>query len=242
SSYHRERNQSFPWESYMRNSSFYTLGNLGYELQSLHGVGDFDSPHILLSCMAKLTEKLSRLLIPRLASASPTAKILFFEPEQGHFVRFFLEFLAKEGLSKIPEVTLSGRNILALEASRHNLPSHIPCTVIPAVDPALMGDAKTYEDGKGFHELRQPAPQRFDCVFFVPDIVPKTDRWSAYWGALHSLLADEGLVFVALGATDGERFDKMKPKGFIRLGDIKRQGFRVLAYQNRVSLGSHQLA
>jgi hypothetical protein len=63
------------------------------------------------------------------------------------------------------------------------------------------------------------------------------------WKALGSLILPGGAALLSLPAAEAERFDRKKPGsgagageapdegGFIRLGDIKRQGFRAMAFR-----------
>ncbi|MDR0290374.1 MAG: hypothetical protein LBI06_05505, partial [Treponema sp.] len=44
-------------------------------------------------------------------------------------------------------------------------------------------------------------------------------------------LCENGIFLAAFGSSDAERFDRKKPAGFSRMGSIKRNGFRALAYR-----------
>jgi len=59
----------------------------------------------------------------------------------------------------------------------------------------------------------------------------KNDQLSALWESLPPLLAEGGLFLAAFSSSEAERFDRKKPAGFSRLGNVKREGFRALAYQ-----------
>jgi hypothetical protein len=63
-------------------------------------------------------------------------------------------------------------------------------------------------------------------------MLPKdADQHASLWEALPPLIASGGEFIAGFGSTDAERFDRKKPAGFTRLGDIKRKGFRALAYK-----------
>jgi hypothetical protein len=77
--------------------------------------------------------------------------------------------------------------------------------------------------------LLKAGPYSFIASF--PEIVPRTNRHAASWEALEALLSPGGIFLISLASSDAERFDRLKPKGFSRLGDMKRKGFRALAYR-----------
>jgi hypothetical protein len=77
------------------------------------------------------------------------------------------------------------------------------------------------------------AMHREPFIIIFPDLVPMTRRLDAYWEGLDTLLADNGVVLVTLPSSEAEQFDRRKRKGFVRLGDIKREGFRALAYRKQ---------
>jgi hypothetical protein len=58
-----------------------------------------------------------------------------------------------------------------------------------------------------------------------------TKRLDAYWEGLAELLREGGIALITLPSSEAEQFDRKKPKGFTRLGDVKREGFRAAAYR-----------
>jgi hypothetical protein len=200
---------------YQRMQGAYTLEGISYTLDAIQGGAGFDTPStaveaaIKLAIRLKLREKFS----PR---DRAVMGILIHEPDQGHFPLWFARYLG----GKPPGLwVFSGRNILALEASRHNFikggGQAIPETV-PTVDPVLGTDS--LESGA------------FNFIAAFPEIVPKTDRIAAYWTGIGRLLRPGGIFLIALPSLQAGAFDRIKPEGFTRLGDIKRKGCRVLGY------------
>jgi hypothetical protein len=129
---------------------------------------------------------------------------------------------------------LSGRNILALEAAAHNIKRNdgIETMIVPVVDISL-----------GLPSLMKAAGERqYGSIIAFPELIPQssllktaknrqgTDQLSLLWNALPFLLCENGFFLAAFGSSDAERFDRKKPAGFCRLGSIKRNGFRALAY------------
>jgi hypothetical protein len=204
------------YPAYQRRRGTYTLEGISYSLDSIQGVPDFDTPSAAVETAVKLAGRLKlreRLVSPDCRSGGG---ILIHEPDQGHFPRWLAYYLGEK--SPGPWV-FSGRNILALEASRHNfLPyrsSAVP-EIVPAVDPALGTEALETE--------------RFSFIAAFPETVPQTNRIAAYWTGIRRLLAPGGIFFMALPSPQAALFDRKRADGFTRLGDVKRRGYRVLAY------------
>jgi hypothetical protein len=76
-------------------------------------------------------------------------------------------------------------------------------------------------------------PGRFGFIAVFPETVPRTDRRAALWEGLTALLAPGGFAVISLPSSEADRFDRKKPPGFRRLGDLKRNGFRALAYEKQ---------
>ncbi len=215
-----QNEQHFSWTPYIRHRSTYKILDIPYELQSLHGVADFDSPHFLNQLMAALSAKLKDRLFDVLQQFAPSP-VLFFESDQGHFPLWFRNFLNQNYPGNPIQPVLAGRNILALEAARQNLLPETASVLVPAIDPELsLGDLRKAAGGTGY-----------PLLFLFPEAVPKTERWQAYWIGLEGLMGTGSIFCIGLTATEADRFDRIKRSGFQRLADIKRQGYRVLAYQ-----------
>jgi SAM-dependent methyltransferase len=206
------------WPCYVRRSGDFALEDTGYHLDAFHGVAGFDNPGGAVRAAARLICHMGPPLIAR-TMAKP---VLVHEPDQGHFPVWFLRYRESAGQPAPGSLVLSGRNILALLASRHNL--HSAAQVVPAVDVLLSRDA-----------LLAAAGKPYGAVFLFPGLV--TGRQGAYWEGLGALLEPGGLAVIALPSTEAERFDRGKPRGFVRLGarkgDHKRHGFRALGYEKR---------
>ncbi|WP_304224280.1 methyltransferase [Gracilinema caldarium] len=229
--------ESFSWEAYKRILGTYQIKDTEYTLQSLHGVEDFDQPHYIHELMAALILKLQHQ-IRSFLTRREHLPILFFEVGQGHFplwfVISFLQELAQISFTPV----IGGRNILSLTATKQNLENlkgsysvnhtdqairDLSPAIVPSVDPDLSAE-----------ELLKASGGPFPLMFLFPDPVPKTAPWPAYWTGLEKLADPGSLIFIGLSATEAERFDRQKRKGFQRIGELKRQGWKVLAYQKAV--------
>ncbi|GHT67194.1 hypothetical protein FACS1894110_12220 [Spirochaetia bacterium] len=212
---------------YLRNSAGgmgggdYEMEGIRYHIDAVHGAAEFDRPGAAAVAAAKLV---SRLGLEKLCPPPQVGAILIHESGQGHFPAWLLQ----RGL-KADRLVLSGRNILALEAARHNTKAAlaakaadmsiqvIPGTELPVEHPAI--------------------PEAYSFIVAFPETVPGAERHTALWEDLVRLLLPNGTALIALPASEAEKFDRKKPAGgpngphFTRLGDIKRRGFRALAYR-----------
>jgi hypothetical protein len=204
------------WPCYLRCSGDFELENTGYHIDAFHGTAGFDNPGGAVTAAARLTGHMSSAITTR----SISMPILVHEPDQGHFPVWFTKYLERADRSTPVQIVLSGRNILALEAARHNLAG--AAQLVPAVDILLSRDA-----------LLAAAGSPYGAVFLFPDMVPRTGRIGAYWEGLGALLAPGGIAIAALPSSEAERFDREKPRGFVRLDDHKRHGFRALGSEKR---------
>jgi SAM-dependent methyltransferase len=211
---------------YHRNTVDCEIEDIPLHLETIHGAAGFDQPGGAVQAAAKL---ICRLGLEKLRlSDSP---LLIHESGQGFFPCFLLEFIKREcslpHLSRqVSQLVLSGRNILALEAARHN---YGEAGLIPTVDLRL-----------GANSLREATHHsgRYSFIAAFPELLPQSslpkgaDQLASLWEALPPLLTVGSTFIAAFGSTDAERFDRKKPSGFTRLGDIKRKGFRALAYRS----------
>jgi SAM-dependent methyltransferase len=214
---------------YARARPVCTIEEIQIGLETIHGASGFDKPGGAVIAAAKLLCRLGREKIP----CSGDTPVLVHEPGQGFFTNWLLEFLRATNGQKL---VLSGRNILSLEAARHNCQNSVNVNAISSVDLQL-GKEALLEAGGG----------QFAFIAAFPELLPQnsmsktakasqdTDQLTAIWNSLSPLLAAGGLFLAAFGSSDAERFDRKKPSGFTRLGSVKRNGFCAAAYQRAVS-------
>ena len=213
---------------YVRRSAGYQIEAIPLRLETVYGAPGFDAPGGAVQAAAKL---MRRIGLERLRSGAAPA--LIYEPGQGFFPQWLLAFARHGAGLKIPALVLSGRNALALEAARHNTAAPASAAgaalaVISAADLALGAESLLAASGQ---------PYRFIAAF--PErpaqsaVRNGTDRLASLWEALALLLAEGGVCLAGFSSTEAERFDRKKPAPFMRLGDLKRNGFRALAYERR---------
>ena len=204
---------------YKRTIAECTLEKIPLRIETVYGAPGFDTPGGDAEATVKL---ISRIGIEKLNLFSGMANtaLLIHEPGQGFFPCWLLEFLTRNNPEQpLPKLVLSGRNILGLEAARHNImAAEVEIRPATAITPELG--------------MRQ----KFSFIAAFPELIPQSllpkesDQIRTLWTALPALLS-AGSVFIAgFSSVNAERFDRVKPSGFSRLGDIKRKGFRALGY------------
>jgi hypothetical protein len=239
------------WPDYFRGSSDYRLEDISYHIDAFYGVADFDTPSGAVMTAVKLFSRITgeRGKVRRppdaggagiagAADKSPGTAVLVHEPAQGHFPVWLAALQGRRtegagGDGGIRRWVFSGRNILALEAARYNTlralgesGGETEIDLIPAVDIALDREALAASPREG-----GAADHGYGLIAVFPDEARQTGRWDAWWDALAELLSPGGILLAGLSASGADRFDRRKPGGFTRLGEIKRKGFRALGYR-----------
>lgn len=216
---------------YIRNSVDSCLENIPLRLETLHGAPEFDAPGGAVQAAAKLIGRIGAEKLNPGGVAPNGAPMLVHEPGQGFFPCWLLEFLRRKTAALPPVLVLSGRNILALEAARHNIETvlktnavQIELALIPAADLRLGAEKL----------LAAIGGRRYGFIAAFPELLPQSslsaeaDQFAALWESFTPLLTSDGVFIAGFKSSDAERFNRKKPAGFTSLGDIKRNGFRVL--------------
>jgi hypothetical protein len=222
---------------YVRTAAHSRIEDISVSLETIHGASGFDERGGAVLAAAKLAPRIGlRKLFP-----GGNGPLLIHEPGQGFFPCWLLEFLRGENCLPQPLI-LSGRNILALEAARHNAARYNggDVQIIPAADLHFAGEAL----------LKARGGQKYCCIAAFPELLPQSvlskaalnravadnrhdaDQLAALWRAMPPLLVKGGVFIAAFGSSDAERFERKKPSGFTRLGTIKRNGFRADAFRH----------
>jgi hypothetical protein len=233
---------------YIRKSGDYQVEGIPLRLDTVYGAAGFDSPGGAVSAAIKLARRLG----PEKLNLDSAAALLVHEPGQGFFPLWLLKYLesAKPASFRLtepaappalPSVVLSGRNILALEAARHNIGAAFP--------PRGKGEPGACNPGnEGAHvsdlkilcaaDLRAVKDGPFSFIAVFPEIVSlksphasgEKDWYSLLWEGIARLLVPGGTALTASASAGAERFDRKKPAGFKRAGDLRRDGFQATAY------------
>jgi hypothetical protein len=226
---------------YRRCELDYNFDDIPLHISTIHGAPAFDRPGEAAGTAVKLARRLG--LAARIPPGTP---ILVHEPEQGWFPAWLFRALEQEGegnnsAGPFSQWVVSGRNILSLEAARHNIralikdkgpagtwgkmpePAAVPVVDLSFDREKLWNAAETPGPGA--------SPAGFGFIAAFPEPVSRVDGNSACWEGLSALLRPGGIALAALPSSEAERFDRKKPARFIRLGFLRRKGFRALAYQ-----------
>jgi hypothetical protein len=199
------------------------MEGISYRLDTVYGAPDFDSPGGAVQAAAKLAVKIdlaSRLAV-RAGLRETEAALLIHDAGQGHFALWLAHCLS--GTPGFHWV-LSGRNILALGAARAALIEAMQYTMRVHLKKNNHRETQSFTTSHILCVLCDPFGEK---DFMLANMVPDT------WEGLASLCAPGGIVIAAMASAEAERFDRKKHPVFTRLGDIKRKGFRALAYQRR---------
>ncbi|MDR2607412.1 MAG: methyltransferase [Treponema sp.] len=200
-------------------------------MDTFHGAPGFDDPGEAVLAAVKLSCKLGFNTAPageaglknslkNSMEASSSGKLhenrLFHETEQGCYPLWFYKSSGTEKTQN-GKAILSGRNIIALKAAEYNLKNTVNTVLIPTADLASAKDA-----------LLGEGPYSFIAAF--PENMPR-ESIPSHWEALAVLLQAQGVFLASLPSFLAELFDRAKISGFTRLGNLRREGFRALAYR-----------
>lgn len=208
-------------DPYARASGRFDWEGTAFRIDAVHGVEDYDEPGRAYVLAAKLLRKLGPAAFP-FPDLTAARSLLIHETAQGHFAAFLAASFRRAG--RAPDrLVLCGRNILALGSSQANAlralstPESTKIETAPAVDLAFRSGGAA--DGT------------FALVASFPETVPRVDRNADSWKTAAGLLAPGGLLVVSAPSAEAGRFDKEKPGTFSRAGELKRDGWRALAYR-----------
>ena len=189
--------------AYIRRRDAFSLAGREYELTTAYGLPEFDTPSYATGLVAKI-----------LADLRAAGDMLVWEPGQGHIPVWY----CSAGGGDV--ITLTGRDLLALEISRLNVRAnrcvdvaihHIPG--LPALSAALTG-------------------RRYAILVANPEPI-RGVPWDDYLvTAAHDLLDTGGFLVVAGRSSDLHRFDRSR-EGFSVAASRKTRGFRCVALRRR---------
>jgi hypothetical protein len=221
--------------SYLRNSATYKMEKTPYHLDTIYGAESFDHPGGDVLTAAKLTARLEGEIRSSLQTCCSSKKdVLVWEGGQGHFSAWFAECETHNPLAEGRlNFVLAGRNILALEAACFNTVKAMGAA--PAGRASYISAADLCIDSEKILQATgmQDASSGFSFAAVFPKAVPQTDRVSAFWEALNNVCLPGAVIIIGASSHEAERFDRAKPKGFTRLGNIRQKGFRALSYRKK---------
>ena len=221
--------------TYIRNKNDYEMENISYHMETIHGASGFDNPCGEAEAAAKLTIKLK----DKLTHNHDAQPVLIWSEDQGHYAAWLLKYLNVK-----TRFVLAGRNILSQSIAKYNISEALgedrenteSVIMINAAD-ILLDREKIITDTEAAFPFTNDKPHGFRFIAFFPEQVPGTENGAnnakASWEGLTQLTYKSSVVIAGFTSSEAERFDKKKPQAFVRLGDIKRNGFRALAYRRK---------
>ena len=207
--------QAYPF--YIRNRSGYEMEGISYRLDTIYGAPDFDNPGGAVQAAAKLAVKIDLELKLR----GKEAALLINDSGQGHFA-LWLERYLRHGVFRW---VISGRNALALAAARAALSAALPPEAAPAALSSIIPVTDISLDRR---RIEKAGP--FALIAFFPEGGNLGFRETLFD---ETVIDSGGIVIAGMTSAEAERFDRKKPSFLCRVGDIKRKGFRAMAYQAR---------
>lgn len=187
---------------YERLRSDFELAGVHYGLSGYWGLPDFDTPSHAVS--------LSAALCDRAVGDLPVRTCSIGNPGPGHpalyvCVRFGIESLR-----------LVSRDLLQIAATARNL--------------AAAGLSPDLSASDGLDPGEVPGPGR-GLILEFPDPVPEYDWIGPLWDRVTRSAASGASLVLVSRPTEASRFDRRKPRGWVRSLERKRDGFTGLAYR-----------
>ncbi|MBN2050662.1 MAG: methyltransferase [Spirochaetales bacterium] len=186
---------------YLRKNTTFLLAGKPLNLQTVYGLGEFDTPSYA-SCLA------AELLAPIRLSGSA----LFYNPAQG-----LLPCFVAAGKDQKPEnLFLAGRNLLSLLISAENAQkTGVPAGIlhVPTVETLV----------------KQLPPKSLSLLAAFPDSAGCTGEEEALTETARQVLKPGGYFLVTGKSSDLARLEKLG-KGFLRRQHKKNRGYRSILF------------
>ncbi|MBU0928506.1 MAG: hypothetical protein KKA67_12210, partial [Spirochaetes bacterium] len=185
-------------------------GRSSYRVKGYWGLPEFDTPSFATEMMIGMCENAMAGLLTRRA--------LVVNPGVGRTAGYI------RARAKGATIDLCGRDSLALAASAANLGSgpagaRADGDSVPA--PAVAAYAFTAE----------LPDASYDLVAEQPDITPRVDTFDSCWSEAARVLKRGGSYVSAMPSAAMDRFEKRRPKGFVRVAERKKKGFACAAWR-----------
>jgi len=110
-------------------------------------------------------------------------------------------------------IDLCGRDVLAVAASARNL---------------ALGSSPAATSYAFASELPDAS---YDLMVELPDIVPRVDTVDASWANAARALKRGGSFVAAMPSSAMDRFERRRPKGWVRIAERKKKGFACAAWR-----------
>jgi 16S rRNA G1207 methylase RsmC len=180
---------------YVRSSQRLRAGKAQYRLDGIWGLPEFDTP--------SFASELAMDLAENAMAGSLVRRAAFVNPGVGRVVCHV------KARAKGAVIDLCGRDALALAASARNLSFSEP-------GGNTAGLVCAFPDG-----LPEAS---YDLLVESPDLVPGVDLIESSWNTAVRILKRGGSFLAVMSSSAMDRFEKCKPKGFVRIASRKKKG------------------
>ena len=187
---------------YLRSDQTLRAGNAAYRLNGYWGLPEFDTPSFGTDLAMDHCEKI--------LAASPVKRALFINPGIGR-VACHVQVRAKDAGSD-----LCARDALALLASRENLSLALRKGAPPA---AFVAEATGLPD------------EAYDLIVESVDVIPRVDLTEFSWNQSARMLKKGGYYVAVMPSSAMDRFEKRKPKIFVRTAERKKKGYACASWR-----------
>lgn len=184
-----------PLAVYVRSTQSLRAGKVQYRLDGIWGLPEFDTP--------SFSSELAMDLAENAMAGSLVRRAAFVNPGVGR-VACHVKARAKGAV-----IDLCGRDALALASNAHNLSFSEP-------GGSAAGLVCAFPD-----ELPEAS---YDLFVESPDVVPGVDTIESSWNTAVRILKRGGSFLAAMSSAAMDRFEKRKPKGFVRIASRKKKG------------------
>ena len=189
------------WPSLERAEQTLWAGRASYRLAGVWGLPEFDTPSFATELAMDLCENAM--------AGSHVRRVAVINPGIGR-AACHLGARAREST-----IDLCGRDALALVSSARNLARNRP-----VAEPGLR---------KAF-TMELPSVS-YDLVVEFPDLTPRVDTIDQSWAEAARLLKAGAGYVAAMPSSAMDRFERRRPKGFVRLTERKKKGFACAAWR-----------
>ncbi len=187
---------------YERCRSDFELAGVRYGLSGYWGLPDFDTPSHAAALAAAICD--------RAAGDSPARACSIGNPGPGHPALYAC------GRFGIRTLRVVSRDCLQVAATARNL--------------AAVGFSPELSASDGL-DPGEPPGAGFDLILEFPDPVPEYDWIGPLWDRASRSAAPGASLVLVSRPTEAARFDRRKPRGWVRRLERKRDGFAGLAYR-----------
>jgi 16S rRNA G1207 methylase RsmC len=190
------------WQALERVEQTLRAGRASYGLVGMWGLPEFDTPSFATELALELCENAM--------AGSHVRRVAVINPGIGR-AACYVKARAREAV-----IDLCGRDALALASTDRNL-----------VRNGSPGDANRLRMA---FAMDMPSFS-YDLVVEFPDLTPRVDTVDQTWAQAVRVLKSGAGYVVTMPSSAMDRFERKRPKGFVRIAERKKKGFACAAWR-----------